>query len=245
MNLKVVLVGSKYPRNIGMAARVLSNYALKDLILVSPQCDPHAFEVRQGAAEGQEPLAHLKVYKTWEEFYASEQEGPRIAFSRREGKKRQSTTIPQLLKMDIIDQSLPCYLIFGSEDKGLSNQDLKLVHRLCHFELPGTTKSMNLSHAVLFAIKSFYDFDTTAPSVTEVSSPIFDPEKTLRMWLECLDIDLDTHTKVNALTVIQQMILKSSPTSKELHILDSLIQQTVRRLEQRKTDNHGSTLPSS
>ena len=35
MNLKVVLVGSKYPRNIGMAARVLSNYALKDLILVA------------------------------------------------------------------------------------------------------------------------------------------------------------------------------------------------------------------
>ena len=234
MRLNVVLVRSKYPRNIGMTARVLANYNLQSLILVDPQCDPKKEAAYQGAAEGQKPSRSMRIYKDWDQFYSEEQEGPRIAFSRREGKKRQSTTLEELVSLDIISWNQPTYFIFGSEDKGLSNEELQMTHRTCHFDLPGEVQSMNLSHAVLFALKSFFDTNNKEKeSIKKEDSPIVNPEKSLRLWLETLNVDLETHKKWNALTVLQQMVLKSTPTAKEFHILDSLIQQTVRKLKEK------------
>lgn len=229
--LRVVLVNSKYPRNVGLVSRILTNYGIKKLILVSPQCELDE-EAKQGAAQGQQPLSDCTIYPSWGEFYANEPEGLRIAFSRRQGKRRASLPLEKLLEDPVINISRPTYLIFGAEDHGLSAEDLEMVHRLAHFSLPGELQSMNLSHSVLVATLCFFQrFGESRPALLTEEEVIKDPTPYLKSWLEALEFDLESQTRWNALTMLKQLIMKASPTNGELHKLEMIVQQTIRRLK--------------
>lgn len=81
--IRVVLVRPKYPRNIGMVARAMSNYGLTHLIIIEPQCTLNS-EANEGAANAQDILRSAIIYPHWQRFYDWEPEGIRIAFSARE-----------------------------------------------------------------------------------------------------------------------------------------------------------------
>lgn len=232
-NLNIVLVKSKYPRNVGLISRVMSNFSIQRLILVAPRCELD-LEARQGAAQGQAALSSATLYNDWNEFYEYEPDGLRIAFSRRQGRRRASLTLDETLSLDVVNLEKPTYMIFGAEDHGLSSEDLEHVHRLTHYDLPGELQSMNLSHAVLVAIQAFYNKfgQNNKPTSTEASQ-YKDPEPSLKLWLETLQFDLKSQTKWNALTMLKQLIMRASPTSEEIHKLEMIIQQTVRRINEK------------
>ncbi len=229
--LKVVLVSSKYSRNVGMVSRILSNYGIDEMILVSPKCELDEV-ARQGAAQGQGPLRETRIYPTWNEFIETEPEGLRVAFSRRQGRRRASTPLRDLLDEDVVKTDRPTYLIFGAEDHGLSAEDLELVHRMAYFDLPGELQSMNLSHSVLIAIENFYLKFGQVKLEGFKKERIKDPSPSLRLWLETLNFDLNSQPRWNMLTMLKQLILRASPTNEELDKLDSLIQQTVRKIKE-------------
>lgn len=239
--LRIVLVRPKYSRNVGMVARAMANYGLKHLIVIDPQCQIDQ-EAHEGAAGGQGPLQNIIVYPHWQRFYDWEHEGIRIAFSARHGENRTTFDFAQSLKQDtvFIDeiQNKMTYLIFGPEDHGLSESDLDFVHRIMHLELPGEVKSMNLSHAVLTALTLVHNSAKMQPaSIDPNDEPFFFPEQTLRKWLEALHFDLTTHPRVNAYSVLKRLMLKSFPTTKELKIFESVVQQTIRKLKEGKSSS--------
>lgn len=233
-NINIVLVRSKYPRNIGLVSRVMCNFALDRLILVDPQCELD-IEARQGAAQGQRALEQVTIYPSWDEFHKKEPEGPRIGFSRRQGKRRASIPLENLLELDVIDLERPTYLIFGAEDHGLSAEDLEMVHRMAYLNLPGELQSMNLSHSVLVAAHSFFQKfgNTTAAPASQVEA-VTNPEPFLELWLKSLDFDLESQPRWNALTMLKQLIMRATPTADELHKLEMIVQQTVRRIRENK-----------
>lgn len=228
--LNIVLVKTKYPRNIGMVSRIMCNYAIDRLILVEPQCELTE-EANQGAAQGQAPLENATIYSSWDEFYKNESDGLRIGFSRRQGKRRASIPLDRLLEEEVIDFNKPIFLIFGAEDHGLSAEDLEMVHRMAYFELPGSLQSMNLSHSVLVAAQSFYGKFGVKDDISKTKDSIQDPEPFLELWLKSLNFDLESQNRWNALTMLKQLIMRASPTNEELHKLEMIIQQTVRRLK--------------
>ncbi len=61
--------------------------------------------------------------------------------------------------------------------------------------------------------------------------PFYYPEDTLREWVETMGLNT-REKKVNALTVLNRMILESDPTQRELKILETLLQQNMRMLRQ-------------
>ncbi|MEM7645874.1 MAG: TrmH family RNA methyltransferase [Pseudomonadota bacterium] len=231
-NLKIVLVRPKYPRNVGMVSRIMCNYAMEDLFLIAPQCEMNE-EAKQGAAQGQPPLENVKIYNTWEPFNQEQPQGLRLAFSRRQGKRRASLPLGETLELPVINLEKPTYLIFGAEDHGLNAEDLENVHRLAHFELPGELQSMNLSHSVLVASQMFFQKFGVISAEKNISKPGFaDPEPFLKDWLEALNFDLESQTRWNALTMLRQLLMKATPTETELHQLEMIVRQTIRRLRQ-------------
>ena len=131
--INIVLVRPIYPRNIGMCARAIANMGASKLILIAPQCELSE-EAHQGAACAQSILAMTKIYSSLENFYAHEGEGLRIAFSTRKSKIRQSENWQiqlQKLKIEFSEQVLPSniYLFFGSEDDGLTAEEIKLAFK--------------------------------------------------------------------------------------------------------------------
>ncbi len=241
--ISVVLVRTIYPRNIGMAARALANMGGGQLILIAPQCELDE-EARQGAAGAQGPLREAKKYRSWDEFYAQEGEGARFAFSARDGRLREAECFAERLEKLQEAQSpfltrteLPIYLIFGPEDDGLTTEDMHLAHFICRLPTYGEFTSLNLSHAVLLTVYILQDFMSRKLPVSDVvqpvqrRGPVYFPEKTIETWLETLGFDLSAR-RVNAAKILNRILLENSPSHDELRVLESILQQNIRKLRE-------------
>ena len=226
MQCTVVLVRPKYPRNIGMVSRAMCNFGHQRLVLVDPLCTLDR-KASKGAAQGQQPLRDCIIYDTWEDFASNEADGPRIAYSRRDGRRRPVIQMKNLHNWAPLSDGRPLSLIFGTEDHGLSRDDLKWAHRTCTLDIPGPLKSMNLSHAVVLALSQL-------PHMTAGTSPLPEPVQTpdeqLERWLKALNFDLSTKNW-NAFYSMRQMIMKANPTQREMQLFNSIIEQTIRRID--------------
>jgi TrmH family RNA methyltransferase len=154
-NLRVVLVATRNPLNIGAAARAMSNFGCTHLRLVNPY-DPAYREAR--SAVGATPvLVSAEQFSTVAEAVAdcalvvgttaagrrelhhqlcTLEAGARIILQRLARKRagRGKTALVALL--------------FGSEKTGLSNEDLSHCHWLLRIPTRAEHRSMNLGQAV-------------------------------------------------------------------------------------------------
>ncbi|MEL7522610.1 MAG: RNA methyltransferase, partial [Cyanobacteria bacterium J06553_1] len=62
--VRIVLVAPAGPLNIGSVARVMKNFGLSQLVLVSPQCDPLGAEALQMAVHAKDLLHAAKIVET-------------------------------------------------------------------------------------------------------------------------------------------------------------------------------------
>lgn len=224
----VILVRPKYPRNIGMVSRAMSNYGHDRLVLIDPQCELDQ-QARKGAAQGQGPLRRCTSYSNWEDYASNEVDSIRIAFSRRSGKRRPSQAFTDILEWPTLSDGRPVSLIFGAEDHGLSRDDLLWAHRTATLDIPGPLMSMNLSHAVLLAL-SVLPKQNAGIDNSVRGNEIQTPDDILRAWLERLDFDLSTKNW-NAFFAMRQMIMKASPTEHEMELFAAILEQTIRAID--------------
>lgn len=245
--VRIVLVRTIYERNIGATSRAMSNMGIDKLILVDPQCEL-TYEAQQAAATGQTGLQNRITYKSWQEFLAQEPESIRICFTARDGKGRQVRDIDEVLK-DIQEKAppfqhhheapYPIHLIFGPEDWGLSAEDLEQAHFCACIPTFGDNWSLNLAQATLLAMfslrKAWGGQRTSLDGFDERRAPQglpgINPDQTLKTWLLEMGFDL-SKKKINVYTVLRRMLLQNTPTKKELVILETVLQQSIRKLQE-------------
>lgn len=248
--LNVVLVRTLYDRNIGFCSRAMSNMGAHQLILIQPQCEL-TYEAQQAAATGQEGLRSKKIYSSIEEFLSKEPDGLRISFSARDGRGRSSRDLKETLlwsqkNSPFLNKSIvelvPIYLFFGPEDAGLSAAEIQDSHFCCSLPTYGENASLNLSQAVLLSLFIFRETlggDKTILNGQQklrqnTQLPVhIDPGASLREWLLALGVDLSSK-KINAYTVLKRMLLQNTPSAKEYQMLETMIQQTLRKLKKLK-----------
>lgn len=145
--IRIVLVGTQHPGNIGAAARALKTMGLSRLVLVAPEQYP-ADEAFRRAAGADDLLAAAGVVATLAEAVsdcrlvlgctarsrrvALEELDPRAAASR----------VVDLAGADQVA------LVFGRERTGLSNEELQLCHASVHIPANPEYSSLNLAAAV-------------------------------------------------------------------------------------------------
>ena len=245
--VRIVLVRSIYERNIGATSRAMSNMGIDRLILVNPQCEI-TYEAQQTAATGQTGLKNRTVYKTWREFLEQEPESIKVCFTARDGKGRQVRDIDEVLK-DIKDKApqfqedeeiLPTlHMIFGPEDWGLSGEDLEVANFCACIPTFGDNWSLNLAQATLLAMfslrKAWGGQRTTLDGGDERRAPLgvegINPDQTLKTWLLEMGFDL-SKKKMNVYKVLRRMLLQNTPTKKEWVILETVLQQNIRKLRE-------------
>jgi len=231
--IHVVLNRPIYPRNVGMCARAMANMGVDDLVIVAPRADVACEEAKQGAANAQTVLSSARVYPSLADFHAREGEGIRIALSGREGRLINSSDFGSKGGLFAVDK--PLYLFFGPEDDGLANEETRLCHHVCRLPTFGPITSLNLSHAVLLTLymvqaeRRTKPEEYAPPSAAEVPVPTFYPSRTIHRWLEALGFDLSAR-RVNIETTLNRIFLSHHPEPEELRILDTVLQQTVRKL---------------
>lgn len=244
MKLFAVLVRTENPSNIGAAARAVANMGGEALILVDPQTALNS-KARQLAAGAQAQIDAARTYAGWDEFYAHEPDGLRIALTRRVGKRRKVLPLKEQLRdahaAATRGETAPfdrVYLIFGPEADGLNADDLALANYACHLPVHGEFGSLNLAQAVLLALHVTRE-EFPATDVRQVTGeneppaqPFYFPDALVKEWLEAMGFDVSAR-RASAFLTLRRLFMQNRPTQHELQVLESVLQQNIRKLRER------------
>jgi TrmH family RNA methyltransferase len=145
--LRVVLVATRNPLNIGAAARAMSNFGFPNLRVVNPY--DAAFRAARSAVGASELLARAEEHKSVAEAVAdcTLVVGTTAVRHRELHHPLKRLEIGSRLIRKHLASS-PVALLFGSEKFGLSNQDLSHCHWLMRIPTGEGNISMNLGQAV-------------------------------------------------------------------------------------------------
>lgn len=146
-NVRIILVGTSHPGNIGSAARAMKTMGLSNLVLVDPECavDGKSVALSAGATD---VLEKRQVFATLDEAIADC--GLVIGASARPRTLDWPMLDPREMgeKAVVEGQKYPIALVFGRENSGLSNEELQKCH--FHVFIPANPdySSLNLAMAV-------------------------------------------------------------------------------------------------
>jgi tRNA/rRNA methyltransferase len=145
--VSIVLVGTRNPLNVGAAARAMSNFGFSDLRLVTP-FDPSFREAK--SAVGASPLlARARVFASLTEAVADcDLVIGTTAAARRELQHplKRLDDAAKIIRTHVVRGRVA--LLFGSEKRGLSNEDFSHCHWLLRIPTREEHGSMNLGQAV-------------------------------------------------------------------------------------------------
>jgi tRNA/rRNA methyltransferase len=145
--IRIVLVEPAGPLNLGSIARGMKNFGLDNLVLVNPQCDHLSFDALKMAVHAKEILESAVIFPTLPEAL---QGCVRVIatigrdYSGHIPLESPRTSLPWLLE----ETEKPVALIFGREDRGLSNEELNYAHKLIFIPTNPQYPSLNLATAV-------------------------------------------------------------------------------------------------
>lgn len=146
-NIKVVLVGTSHPGNIGAAARAMKTMGLSRLCLVSPRRFPCA-EATARASGADEVLHRAQVVTSYDE--ALRECGLIIGTSARSRTIDWPALDPRACARTLVGSAtrMPVALVFGREHSGLTNEELDRCQYLVQIPANPDYSSLNLGAAV-------------------------------------------------------------------------------------------------
>ena len=146
--IKIVLVNTTHPGNIGAAARAMKTMGLEQLALVAPRHFPSA-ECTARAAGADDVLARARVFSSVEEAVADCE----LVFgtSARTRSIAWPEVTPETAAAQVIDHAgagSGAAVLFGRESSGLSNEELETCHAMIRIPTNAEFASLNLAQAV-------------------------------------------------------------------------------------------------
>ena len=146
-SIRVVLVDTTHPGNIGGAARAIKNMGLSSLYLVSPREFPADRAVWR-AANASDVLDNAVVVDTLDEAIVGC--GLVIGTSARDRRIPWPLLDPRECGERVVAESAhhPVALVFGREDRGLTNEELQKCTYHVHIPANPEYSSLNLAAAV-------------------------------------------------------------------------------------------------
>lgn len=185
-SLRVVLVATRNPLNIGAVARAISNFGFSDLRLVNPY--DVAFKEARSAVRSRYILDRAQVLDNINSAVA----GCALVAGTTAAQHRdlrlplyQLESAAQIINEQLA--SAPVALLFGSEKFGLSNEDMSHCHWLLRIPTREEHGSMNLGQAVAICL---YELRRSAPAagMRWSSRPQAGAEEYERITLLLLDL---------------------------------------------------------
>jgi tRNA (cytidine32/uridine32-2'-O)-methyltransferase len=145
--IRVVMVNTSHPGNIGAAARAMKNMGLSHLVLVAPKAHP-SFEAYSRAVGADDVLAEATVVDTLAEALSG------CVWVAGTSARLRTVRWPVLLPHDCAQQAMvhahdgDIAIVFGRERTGLSNEELELCNVLLHIPTNPDYSSLNVAAAI-------------------------------------------------------------------------------------------------
>jgi tRNA/rRNA methyltransferase len=153
MSLAVVLVEPAGPLNVGSVARLCANFEIPQLRLVTPRCDHLGAEARQMAVHGETVLEQAQLYPNLAAALSDCQRVVATSGRMETESLPLSDPAPALSWLwEGAQGPAAAALVFGREDRGLSNGELLQAGRVVRLDTSEAYASLNLSHAVAICL---------------------------------------------------------------------------------------------
>ena len=161
-NISIVLCRPRYPENIGAAARAIRNMGIDQLVVVDPQNYDTTRIHKMATHAALDVVERMLVYDTLEQ--ALDEYNYIVGTTARLGGQRKVNISPAKLpeKLLPISHQNRIAIVFGPEDRGLTNLDLRLCHILVNIPT-AEFSSLNLAQAVMILCYELFQYSTDAP----------------------------------------------------------------------------------
>jgi len=246
--VRIVLVDTSHPGNIGAVARAMKNMGQGELWLVRPRAFPHPDAVAR-ASGAHDILDAAQVVDTTVAALAGC--GLVLATTARERDQyfRVLDVRAAAGRALAAAASAPVALLFGPERSGLTNEDLAYAHALLRIPTRGSYASLNLAMAVLLVCYELLragEAETgaqaaggaAAPGVAPGAAPLAPPEDMQRLYahlqtvLEEIDFRDRTQSGTHLMNRIRRFLQRAELDNNEVNILRGIltaVQQRRRR----------------
>lgn len=238
--IRIVLIGTSHPGNIGATARAMKNMGLCDLALVAPRCEVRSSEAISRASGADALVAAARLHETLDAAVGDATLV--VGASARSRNLPWPMVTPRQLGETLADELAPAdsrvALVFGREDTGLTNAELQRCHRHVHIPTNPEFSSLNLAAAVQvlayecrqawLAARDGAAKDSAAPFGTEWDGPLADHDDLERFFahLERALIAVEFHDPDNPrqlMARLRRLYLRARPDRMEVNILRGIL----------------------
>ncbi len=236
-NIKIILVEPAGDRNIGSIARVMKNMCFTQLVLVNPKCDPFSEDAQMMAVHGVDILKNAMVVDS----LASALNGCQRAIATTARPRGIPTPLetPRTALGWLLEANVTSALIFGPEDRGLSNQELSHGQRFICIPSNPEYPSLNLAQAVGVCLYELYqsqdnsqNYPETIPETTELAS--LEALEGYYQHLEKVLLEVNylyPHTAQPKMEKFRRLINRTNLQAQELAMLRGILRQMEWKLK--------------
>lgn len=233
-----MLVEPAGPLNIGSVARLCANFGASELRLVAPRCDHLSEQAMQMAVHGQ---ALLQAAVVVPDLLTAINDCRRTVGSC--GRldhgdiplQKPEQALGWLLASDGSSSSAdtPIALVFGREDRGLSNSELRLCQRVLCLQSVESYPSLNLSHAVAVVLHELSRLNSRKTETRSIELPSPEPAaaKALSAFLnDATDLLLEAgflleHTAAARMAKVRDLLQRATVHAEEVALLRGMVRQ--------------------
>ena len=242
--LAVVLVEPAGPLNVGSVARLCANFDVGELRLVAPRCDHLGEEARRMAVHGVWLLEQARLFPSLSDALADCCRV--VATSGRRSGEPLPLQAPEPALRWLAQARGTCALVFGREDRGLSNDELLQAGQLLTLGSGDAYASLNLSHAAALVLHSWHCLGSGLGSSPEVGAL---PEPSERQGLEAMLGDaealllevgfLHLHTAHARMAKLRGLLQRAQISTDEVALVRGMVRQL--RWASERGSNPGQT----
>ena len=237
-NVRIVLVHTTHPGNIGAVARAMKNMCLTDLWLVAPRFFPHA-DATARASGADELLARARVCATLDEAVADCRLV--VGTSARDRHVDWLGCEPRECAALLTGEATrgPVALVFGRESSGLTNEELDRCDRLVQIPANSEYSSLNVAMAVQVLA---YELLLASRAESADAVPEHEPATSAQMEsffahlaqaLDDIGFTAGRHSE-KLLRRLRRLFLRARPDQDELTILRGILSAAQGRKSMRR-----------
>jgi len=227
LNIRIILIQTWHPGNIGAVARAMKNMGLSELALVNPVDFP-SNEAYSRAGQATDVLDHARVVSSLAE--AINDCALVVGTSARDRSIRLPAYTAEQCAIEAVtlQQQAPVAIVFGRERMGLHNDDIQQCHAQLNIDANPDYPVLNLSQAVQLVCYEVFKAQQRQHQLpaTEADYPLTED---LNRFYDHLAQTLDDIDFFNskypgqALDHLKALYRRARPTARELRLLRGVL----------------------
>ena len=238
MSIRIVLVGTTHPGNIGAVARAMKNMCLSDLVLVRPKVFPHA-EATARASGAVDVLQNALVVETLPEAIRD------CVFVAGASARSRALDWPSMAprqcaeRFHELGRTATVAAVFGPEKSGLSNADLDHCDTLLTIPTDPNFSSLNLAMSVqVFAYELLVCGGQAVKPAQQPEAPLATSEEMehfyahLEKTLRAVQF-LDPENPRHLMRRLRRLFIRANVDKNEVNILRGILTAIDKRGQQK------------